>query len=152
MRHHDAGERDALLVLHGVADHHERLGRALAVGHDVVRLVEIALVDLGARHEAFDVDRVRALDRDRLELVVVDRHVLALADLVAAALVRGIDRVAGLLVHHQLAQAMAGPGVDLVEMRLLGLRCRREELDRAGDEGEAQMTFPIGARHRHSRQ
>src|SRR5262249_50790089 len=120
---------------------------SLAGRDDVIRPVEIALVDLVPRHESVDVDRVRALDLDRRELVVVDRHVLALADLVAAPLVRGVDRIAALLVDHQLAQAMARPGVDLVEMRLLGLRRRRKELDRAGHEREAKVSFPVGTRH-----
>jgi hypothetical protein len=58
---------------------------------------------------------VGALDLDRVELLVLDDQVLALGDLVAAALVLGGDRLAGFLVDELLAQAIAGRLVDLAE-------------------------------------
>src|ERR1700680_2465773 len=77
--------------------------------------VEEPPVDLRARHKAVDVDCVGAFDLDGLQLLVLDEEELAFADLVAAALVVGIDRVAGLLVDELLAQPVSGLAVDLAE-------------------------------------
>ena len=84
---HDAGQRDAALVLHGIADDGERLLAALAVRHDVVGPLVVALVDFLFGHELVDVDGVRALDLDRFELLGLDLDVLAAGQLIAAALV-----------------------------------------------------------------
>ena len=62
-----------------------------------------------------------------------------------------VDDAPGVLVDHLLAQAVAGLAVDLVEVRLLGLAGRREERDRAGDERELEIAFPVRAR-RHGRE
>ena len=56
-----------------------------------------------------------ALDGDGLELVVLDQHVIALADLIAAGLVRALDEVAGMLVDQLLLQPVAGLPIDLLE-------------------------------------
>jgi hypothetical protein len=65
---------------------------------DVIGFIERALVNLGPGYKAFDVDCVRALYFNRFQLVLVDFHVLALAELIAASFVRGIDRAASLLI------------------------------------------------------
>ena len=80
-------ERHPALVLHGIADNGERLLAGLAVRHDVIGAVEVALVDLIDGHELVDVERVRALDLDGLDLLGLDLDVLALGDFVAATLV-----------------------------------------------------------------
>src|SRR6478735_2785793 len=108
---HDLGERDAILVLHGVADHGKSIDRGLAVGRDIVGMVEIALVDLVARHKALDVDGVVALDLDRFELLRLDLDIFALAQLVAASLLVALDDIAGLGVDHLLLQSVAGLAV-----------------------------------------
>jgi hypothetical protein len=121
-------------------------GCHLAVRHDVIRLVEVAFVDLREGHEAIDVNRMRAFDLDGLEFVLIDLHVTSLAQLIAAALLFCVHHLAGFLVHHLLAQAVPGLGVDLMKMRLLGLRGRRKQLDRACHQREPQVTFPVRAR------
>ena len=75
---HDAGERDAVLVLHGVADHGKGVDAGLAVRDDVIGMVEIALVDLVLWHKTVDVDGVVALDLDGVELVLFDLEYLPL--------------------------------------------------------------------------
>ena len=57
----------------------------------------------------------------RLQLVLIDRDVVTFAQLIATALVLGIDHSAGLLIDHLLAQAVAGSSVNQMEMCLLGL-------------------------------
>src|SRR5205085_11609495 len=113
-------------------------------------LVEIALVDLGPRHKAVDVDGVGALDLDRFELVLLDLDIAALAQFITASLLVALDDTAGVLVDHLLPQPVARLLVDLMEMRLLGLRGGGEKLDRAGDERKPQKSLPVGARHRSS--
>jgi hypothetical protein len=89
---------------------------------DVIGLVQIALVDLGPRHEAVDVHGVGAFNFHRLELVLLDFDVAALAQLVAASFLVAFDDTTSVLVDHLLPQPVAGPLVDLVEVGLLGLR------------------------------
>jgi len=136
---------DAFLVFHGIPNDDKGFGGHLAVQHDVIRFVEVAFVDLREGHEAIDVNHMRAFDLDGVEFVLVDLHVTVLAQLVAAALVFRIDHLAGFLVHHLLAQAVPGLGVDLMKVRLLGLRGRGKQLDRACHQREPQVTFPVGA-------
>jgi hypothetical protein len=88
---------------------------------------------------------VRALHLDRLHLLRLDLNVLAFGDLVTAALVVLVDGLAGLLVDHLLAQAVAGAAVDLVEVRLLGLTGGRKKRDRTGDERQLEIALPVGA-------
>ena len=57
---------------------------AALVGDEVVRLLEVQRVDLVEVDELLDLDRVAPLRAQRLDLVVLDHHVLALRDLVAA--------------------------------------------------------------------
>ena len=73
-----------LLVLHGVANDGEGLFAAAAVRNEVVGAIEISPVDLVDGHEFFDVERVGALDLDRLDLFGADFDVLALGDLCRA--------------------------------------------------------------------
>src|SRR5213078_1073669 len=113
------------------------------VGHDVIRSVEEALVDLGPRHKAVDLDGVGAFDLDRFELGILDDEVLAFGDLVAAAFVFGGDRLAGLFIDELLSQAIAGGLVDLPERDALGGRARRMQRNRTGDQGELEIAFPV---------
>jgi len=147
VRDDDLRQGDAILVRHRIADDRKGIGAHLAGGGDVIRPVEIAFVDIGLGHEALDINGVRALDFHGIKLLVVDRDILATAELVATPLVIGIDDLPGLRVNHLLAQAVTGLGVDLMEMRLLRLRRRRKELDGAVHERKTQISFPVGARH-----
>jgi hypothetical protein len=116
---HDAGQCDAALVLHGVADDREGLFAGLAIWHDVVGTLVVALVDLVLGHELVDLDHVRVLELDGVNLLGLDLHVLALGYFVAAALVVRVHRAAGFLIDHLLAQPVAGLAVDLMEPGLL---------------------------------
>src|SRR6185437_16615302 len=126
-----------------------RFKRDLALRDEIVGALDVALVDLGFRHEAVDVDRVAALDRDRVEFFVLDLQVDALVDLVAPPLVFRIDRLLCLVVDQLLAKAMAGLLVDLPEGDPLAGRGRGVQRDRAGDEGKLEIAFPVGAGRGH---
>ena len=141
---HDARQAHHLLRPHGIADDGERLLAHAIGGREVVGRVEVKLVDLGARHEALDVDGVIALDLDGLELVVLEHDVLALGDLVALGLVLGLDRLAGLLVDELAAHAIAGVAIEGAKRDALGCRRGRVERHRARDERELEIAFPVG--------
>src|SRR5687768_12446926 len=55
-REDDTAETHDLLVSHGVADHREGFRSYRFAGNDVIRLVEIARVDLRSRKEPVDLD------------------------------------------------------------------------------------------------
>src|SRR5262249_17338333 len=112
----------------------------------VIGAVEIAVVDLLARHEFFDLERMGALDLDLLDLLILDLNILALADLVAAADVLPVDRLAGFRLDQLLLEPGARLLVDPVERNLLRARCRRIEGNRAGHERELQVALPIRTR------
>jgi hypothetical protein len=75
-----------------------------------------------------------------------DEEELAFADLVAPGLLGALDRLAGLLIDKLLTQPVAGLAVDLAERNPLRGCARGMNRDRAGDEGELEVTFPIGTR------
>ena len=99
---------------HGLADHREGLEADLVLGHQIIGFVEIDFVDLVARHEAFDVDRVGALERYLVELFLLEQNV-GVAGLVALDAVLLRDLLAALGVDHVIADAVAGFAVDDVE-------------------------------------
>src|SRR6516225_2450586 len=143
---HDAAERDHALAAHGVADDRECF-LAHAVGRrDVIGAVVVALVDLRGGDEAVNVDDVPALHLDRLELVIVDLDEDTLVDFVAPALVLGRDRLARLLIHQLLAQAVAGLLVDLPKRDALGRRGGGTDRDRTRDERKLEIALPICTR------
>jgi len=113
------------------------------VGRDIIRSVEKALVDLAAGYQTVDLDRMGALDLDRVQFRVLDHEVVAFADLVAAALVLGSHRLAGLLIDELLAKPIAGGLVDLPESNALHARARRMQRDRARDQCQFEIAFPV---------
>jgi len=126
----DARQSHHLLRPHGVADDGKRLLAHPIGGGEVVGRVEVKLVDLGARNEALDVDRVITLDLDGLDLLVLQHDVLALADLVTLRLVLRLDRLAGLLVDELAAHAIASVAIERAKRNALG--CRRGRIERPG--------------------
>src|SRR5437660_12853924 len=97
---HQPSERHHALAAHGLANDRKGLLSDRLAGSDIIRRVEEALVDLGPRHKAVDLDGVGAFDLDRFELRILDDEILALGDLVAAAFVLGGDGLEGLLIDE----------------------------------------------------
>ena len=147
----DLAQAHHVLALHRLPDHGERILPDMVLGGQVVRRVEIALVDLGARNELLDVDDLRAFQGEVVKLLVLHRHVFVLADLIAPPLVPGLDHLAGDGIDQLLLQAVPGLLADLTEAHPLA-RCRsREQGDGAGDEGQLQVSLPERAGGRHGR-
>src|SRR6266852_8637624 len=141
-RDDDAAEPHHVLAPHRLADDDRRVLPDLVLRDEIVRAVEVALVDLGSRHELFDVDRVGAFEPQRFQLFVLDRHELVAADLVSAALLPGVDHIARYRVHELLLEPIAGALVDLPKGYALARRQRGEHRDWAGDERELEVAFP----------
>ena len=146
----DARERNAILVLHRVADHGESVNTRFAVRCDIIGIIQIASVDFVARHEAVDVDRVRAFDLNGFQLVFFDLDERSFLHLIAARLLIFADDVAGLGINHLLLQPVAGVAINHVKLRLLHAGRRRIQHHRAGDERQLQAAFPVGAGRCHA--
>jgi|SoiMethySBSTD1v2_1073268.scaffolds.fasta_scaffold122336_2 hypothetical protein len=116
VRKHHTGKCDLVLSLHGVTNDHNRVDARLAVWNDVVRLVQVSLVDILGRNEIVDFDRVGALELHGIQLFLIDLDILSFQEFVASALMILVDDPTGLFVHHLLPQPMAGLGIDLVKM------------------------------------
>jgi hypothetical protein len=93
--HNHAAYADHLLFLHRIADDGEGFLANLIFWCKVVGGVAITIVDSRLRHKPFDVDRAGALDGDFLELLVLNGHILILADRVPFDHVLVLDHVAG---------------------------------------------------------
>ena len=117
-----------------------------SLGRDVIGRVVVARIDFRARHELFDVDRMRALDLDLVELVVGDQQVRVLGDGIALRLVLVLDHVPRLGVDELPLHLVAGLAVDGVERDARRGARGGIEVDSAGDQGKLQIAFPVGAR------
>jgi hypothetical protein len=124
-------------LLDRLADDGERLLPHLAVGHDVVGVAEIQLVDLVLRDELLDVDHPRAFDGHCFKLLRFELDVLALPRFVALDDVVLRNLVAGVGIDLAVFDAIAGVLVDLVKPDLFPFGRRREKLDRAGHQRQA---------------
>src|SRR5262249_46066567 len=113
---------------------------------DIVRRIEVTIVDLRTRHEAVDLDRVGTLDLDRLDLRVFDLDVLSLGHFVAAADVFLLDRISSLGIYKLLLQPVSGLLVDPVERDALSARGSGIERDRTRDQRQLEIPLPVGTR------
>jgi len=130
-RYNDTAQSNHRLVADCVADDGECLLSDLVCGRDVIRVVDIAIVDLSSGNKRIDRDGVGAFDLNLLDFLVLDLEVLALANLVAAANVLLLECLAGFGVDELLLQSVCGLFVDPVERNSLRARRGRIKRDRA---------------------
>ncbi len=135
LRKHDASERHHSLVAHRFADYRERFQTDWIIRSNVIRAIQITLVNLVARNEGVDLDHVVALHLDRLDLLVVNQEIRILRIFVSAALVRRLNRLARYIVYELLAQPIASLLVDLAERHPVARGRSRIKRDRARNEG-----------------
>src|SRR3984893_13484143 len=119
---------------------------ALVCGRDLIRVVDIAIVDLRSRNERINRDGVGTFDPNLLDFLVLHLEILALANLVAAANVLLFDRLAGFGVDALLLLPVSGIFVDPVERNALRTRRGRIKRDRARNQGQLEITLPGGTR------
>ena len=99
------------------------------MGRDVVRTVQIEIVDLGSRYELIDLDRMLAFDRYCLEFFLCYFDILSLADLITHDDILVIDLFTRHVIDLAVFDPVSSVFVDLMESDLLALRCCRKELD-----------------------
>ena len=87
----------------------------LVVRDDVIGTVQISLVNLRAWHERIYFDGVIALDRDRVEFIIIDLDIGAFGILVSASLILALHWLARDLVNELLPESIAGLFVVLPE-------------------------------------
>jgi len=139
---HELADRGGAGLLHRAQQ--EDVGAALCLRvrrRQVVRPVEVDRVDLRQLDEPQDLDRVRALKRDRLEIRLLDHHELALRDLPALHKLLGLDvalveRAVALLLDRRPAFAVQGPERDVGALR------RQGQSDGDADQAEADGSVP----------
>src|SRR5262249_4157187 len=111
----DLPEPDHVLPPHRLPDDRKRILSDPVFGRQVVRAVEITLVDFRTGHEFIEVDNFRAFQPKAIELLVLDRHVFVLANLIAAPLVHALDDLASDGVNELLLETVPGFLADLPE-------------------------------------
>jgi hypothetical protein len=141
----DLAERNHSFLVDGFADHCKGLLPDLSLRNDVVGVIEIQLIDLGFGNERLDLNDALALECNRVELFGFELDVLALADLVAFDDVVGLDLAPSLCIHLLVLDPVAGLLVQLMEADLLALGRGREQRDRARDQRQLEIAFPIRA-------
>jgi hypothetical protein len=106
----DASKPDLVAVRHRLPDDPERLRRQVTV--DVIGRVEIDRVDLVAVHKTVEVDDLRGLDLEVLQLVIGDRDIAPAFELVAFDNPITIDNLAGLGVDELLRHTLPVSGLN----------------------------------------
>jgi hypothetical protein len=141
-----AADRHLVHLPDGLPDHREGVVTDLAVGTQVVGTDQIARVDVGLVDELVDLDGPRRLQRQLLEFLLGDLDVLSFVEFVALDYVLVRDLVTGIGVDLHVLDPMPGLPIELIERDLLRLRGGGIKRHRAGDQGQSQEAFPIGAR------
>ena len=101
-------------------------------------------------HETVDVDRAGAFERNSIEFLVLEHHVLAILALIAFDLVFVTDRLAGLGIDIAGMDAVARRAVERVEAHFLGLGSGRQHRHRTSHERQLQISSP-GRSRRHGK-
>src|SRR3954471_934458 len=142
---HDLGDRDLAALAHRLEQQPVRL-RATGPGREVVRVVVHDRVDVREVDEVLDLDGLRLLRIERLELARLDDHVAVRPDLEALDDVLVRDLVARRGVDALLLDAHARGPVELVKPDGFA-RHRAIELHRHGHQPEADGAGPDRACH-----
>jgi hypothetical protein len=114
---------------------------------DEVRLLIEDRIDVGRADEVVDLDDVARAPRRRLDLVLLQDHVLARGDLVALHDLLVGDLLVLLRAEPPVLDARPVLEVNLVEVDRLGLR-RRVQLHRDMHDPDGQRPVPDRPRHR----
>ena len=135
---HDPAECHHVHFADGVTDDRKGILSDLTIRRDVVRRIDIALVDLALRNELIDVDGSRAFNLNGLELLVLYNEILAFADLIPSRNVLPRDDLAGPGIHILLLQPVSGLPIDAIETDFFAAARRpgREQLDRKRGKAE----------------
>src|SRR4029453_8900952 len=137
---HDLGDRDLPRLLERSHEEAERLLGAV-LRKEVVALLEIKRIALVGGDEVSDVDRVSEFDVEPIEILVLERNVLPLADLVAPNDVVGRNGLPVVLADLLVSDRRHVPSVQKVKLEVFRLR-GREHAHRHADKPEGNRPAP----------
>src|SRR6516165_8671015 len=143
---HDPAERNHVQLRNGVANNGKSLLTNCAIRGNVVGRVDIPLIDLIFWNELVNIDGARAFDLDGLYFLILNNHVLALCDLIAAHHVVPRDDLAGLRIDILLLQSGACFPVDPIETHFFAKRGGRIERNGARDQRKPKIALPVRTR------
>ena len=118
----------------------------LTIRGNVVRRVDITLIDLGFRDESVNIDCVSALDLNRRYLLILNNHVLAFCNFIAAHHVVPRDDLASFGIDILLFQPVARFAVDPIETHFFAKRRGGIKCYRARDQRKPKVTLPVRTR------
>jgi len=118
----------------------------LAIGGEIVRRVNIPVIDLTSRNELIDLNCPRAFDLDGIDFLVFNNEVLAFCNLIPARRVFSGDNFTGLRIDVLLLQAVPRFSVDPVEAHLFAQRRRRIESNGTRNQRQPKVALPIRTR------
>jgi len=133
-RQHHPTERDHVQLCNGVPNDGEGFLTHRPIRGYVIGRVDVALIDLIFWNELVDVDGPRALDLNGLYLLILNNHVLALGDLVAAHHVVPRDHLASFGIDVLLFQPVARFPVNPIETHFFAQGRGRIERNGARDQ------------------
>src|SRR5262249_47796736 len=145
-RQHDPAERNHVQLRNGVANDGKSLLTNRAIRGNVVGRVDITLIDLIFWNELVNIDGARAFDLDGFYFLILDNHVLALCDLIAAHHVLPRDDLASFRIDILLFQPVARFPVDPIETHFLAKRGGRIECNGARDQRKPKIALPVRTR------
>ena len=148
LRQHNAADPGLAGFHHGLAQHAERLVRHLPVRAEIICRVEIDRLDLVALDEADEIDRLRGLDLDFVELLLRDDDVSSLLELIAANELAARDLLLGFRIDGAGLDAIMRLGIEKMEVHAFAGRGRGRKMHRTGHERQLEKPLPgIAGRH-----
>ena len=117
---------------HDVPDQRKGFGPGRRARREVIGAVEIYVVDLAARHEGLNVERLVGLGHCLGDLLGLEGDVITGPGLVSLHLLFGFDALARFGVDELAMDAVARLAIEYMEGNPLGRRGRGIERDRAG--------------------
>jgi hypothetical protein len=114
---HDSTERDHVHFADRVPDDRKGILSDLTVRGDVVRRVDVAVIDLISRNKLINLDGPRAFNLHSIKFFIFNDEVLSFSNLIAARNVLSRDNLAGFRVNVLLLQSVSGLPVNTIEIR-----------------------------------
>src|SRR5215471_19107512 len=145
-RQHHPTERDHVQLCNGVPNDGEGFLTHRPIRGYVIGRVDVALIDLIFWNELVDVDGAGALDLNGFYFLILDDHVLALGDLIAAHHVLPRDDLASFRIDILLFQPVARFPVDPIETHFFAERGGRIECNGARDQRKPKIALPVRTR------
>ena len=110
--HDNPGKIGHSLLADGIPDYRECLLCDPVVRREIIRCVEVAFIDLRPGDEAFDLDRVGALDANGIDFLVFDHHEAAFANRIAFHLILSFHGLARLWIDELPLDTVSGLAVE----------------------------------------